>query len=234
MNFSSEPPQPYAETKFVGKFVKVLIADDHSFFRDGVINILGRNPAIRIVGAARDGLESVAMAIALQPEVILMDVQMPHMGGFAATREIQKTCPNTKVIIFSMFEDSTLIRQAIDCGARGYLLKDTDAEQLADAIISVDRGALFLGPGPAQSLATALTDANKSETVTNFFPDLSTREAEILLLLGRSLSNKEIADELDISLKTVRNHVSNILSKLGVATRQEAGRIARESQTTRH
>ncbi len=206
--------------------IRLLIADDHRFFRDGVRAALQAVDGFEFVGEAATGEEVVERATTLLPDVILMDLQMPGVNGIEATRRILQTCPRTGVIVVTMFGDTDSVLAAMRAGARGYILKDADEEELSRSIRAVYNGEALLGPEVAQRLLNYLVDVTPRASVTAF-PELTEREREVLTLIADGLSNQQIADRLDTSLKTARNHVSNILSKLQVADRTEAAERAR-------
>jgi len=206
--------------------IRLLIADDHRFFRDGVRTVLQAEDGFEVVGEAANGEEVVDQAAALQPDVILMDLQMPGLNGIEATRRILRASPRTGVIVVTMFEEIDSVLAAMRAGARGYILKDTDEEELIRSIRAVHQGEALFGPAVAQRLLNYLVDVTPRATPAAF-PELTDREREVLALIAQGLSNHEIADRLATSLKTARNHVSNILSKLQVADRAEAANRAR-------
>ena len=206
----------------------VLIADDHPLFRKGLRALLQSMPDIELVGEAKSGEEAVEMAAALQPDVVLMDLQMPEGSGLMATREVTKTSPNVRVLVVTLFEDDESIFAALRAGARGYLLKDAEEEEMIRAIRAVGQGEAIFSP----AIATRLIDyfaATREMLPQELFPELTEREREILALIARGESNAAIAERLTITLKTVRNHVSNIYSKLQVADRAQAAIRAREA-----
>ena len=180
-----------------------------------------------MVGEAATGAEAVSLAEKLQPDVVLMDIQMPDINGIEATRRIVQTSPHIGVIVVTMFEDDDSVFAAMRAGARGYVLKGADQEEMIRAIRAVGRGEALFGPAIAARL-TAFFNASQSPAATAF-PDLTDREREVLGLLAGGLSNQEIADRLFISVKTVRNHVSNIYSKLQVVDRVQAIIRARDA-----
>jgi DNA-binding NarL/FixJ family response regulator len=199
----------------------VIIADDHQFFRDGVRVLLDTQADMECVGEAATGEEVIRLSAELQPDVVLMDVQMPGMSGVEATRQIVRSSPQIRVLVVTMFEDDHLVFAAMRAGARGYLLKGTRHEDMVRAIRAVGSGDAIFSPAIAAKLVdyfAALQPGNP----TQVFPELSSRERDILALLAQGYKNAEIADRLVISPKTVRNYVSNIISKLQVADRAQA------------
>lgn len=201
--------------------IRLIIADDHRFFRDGVRGVLQAVGGFEVVGEAANGEEAVEQAAALQPDVILMDLQMPGVNGIEATRRILRASPRTGVIVVTMFEDTDSVLAAMRAGARGYILKDADEEELIRSIRAVYHGEALFGPAVAQRLLNYLVDVTP-RALPATFPELTDREREVLALIAQGLSNQEIADRLTTSLKTARNHVSNILNKLQVADRSSA------------
>ena len=206
--------------------IRVLVADDHILFRDGVRALLNSMPDLEVVGEAGDGEEVVAKAAALRPDVILMDLQLPGLNGVEATRRILRTQPGVSVLVLTMFEDTDTVLAAMRAGARGYILKDTDEEALLRSVRAVASGEALFGPGVAERIMRYLAEATPSAERAAF-PELTDREREVLWLLAQGLSNQEVADRMGISLKTARNHVSNILARLQVADRTEAVARAR-------
>lgn len=208
--------------------IAVLIADDHQFFRDGVRALLEAQPEMECVGEATTGDEAVRRAMELQPDVILMDVQMPGMSGVEATRQIVSSSPQIRVLVVTMFEDDALVFAAMRVGARGYLLKGARHEDMVRAIRAVGNGDAIFSPAIAAKLVEYFA-ALQPTRPTQVFPELSSREREILALLARGHKNAEIAERLVISPKSVRNYVSNIISKLQVADRAQAILRARDA-----
>lgn len=208
--------------------IAVLIADDHQFFRDGVRALLEAQPEMECVGEATTGDEAVRRAMELQPDVILMDVQMPGMSGVEATRQIVSSSPQIRVLVVTMFEDDALVFAAMRVGARGYLLKGARHEDMVRAIRAVGNGDAIFSPAIAAKLVEYFA-ALQPTRPTQVFPELSSREREILALLARGHKNAEIAERLVISPKSARNYVSNIISKLQVADRAQAILRARDA-----
>jgi len=206
--------------------IHLLIADDHTLFRDGLRALFGSLPDIDIVGEAADGETAVAMAEERQPDIVLMDIQMPGLNGIEATRRITAASPHIGVIIVTMFEDDDSVFAAMRAGARGYVLKGAGQEEMLRTIRAVARGEALFGPAIAARLATFF---NHRQPANAAFPELTEREIEVLHLLAQGKNNQEIAYRLVITNKTVRNHLSNIFSKLHVADRVQAIIRAREA-----
>jgi DNA-binding NarL/FixJ family response regulator len=204
--------------------IRVLICDDHAPFREGLRALLGTTTELEVVGEAPDGRAAVAAALTLQPDVVLMDLTMPGMSGVEATERVLARCPHIAVLVLTMVEDDQALFAALQAGARGYLLKGARKAEILRAVQGVVEGEAVIG-APLAAKLTALLAARPGPEQT--FPQLSGREREILLLLTHQLTNGEIAARLDLSEKTVRNHVSSILAKLRVATRAEAIATAR-------
>jgi len=208
--------------------IRVLIADDHQIFRDGLRALLTSAPETELVGEATTGEEAIALAARHQPDVILMDVQMPGVNGIEATRQIVQMSPHVAVLIVTMFEDDHNVFTAMRAGARGYVLKGTRHEEMLRAIRAVAGGEAIFSPAIAARLMEFF-GSMKPTAPLQVFPELSEREREILALIAQGHKNAEIAAKLVLSPKTIRNHVSNILSKLQVADRAEAIIRAREA-----
>jgi len=204
--------------------IKILIADDHLFYREGVRTLLDTAEEIEIVGEASNGQEAVARAVELEPDVILMDLKMPGLNGIDATRQIVEKQPGVGILVVTMFDDDESVFAVMRAGARGYLLKDADQEELLRAITAVYRGEAIFSPAIAQRMMNYFShlpreEANKASAA---FPELTERELEILELIAQGHGNPGIANRLSLSVKTVQNYVSNILNKLQVVDRSEA------------
>ena len=207
--------------------VRVLIADDHPIFRDGLRALLATDSTIQLVGEAADGTDVQHMVGELQPDIVLMDLHMPDVDGVAATRKIVQTNPHVAIIVLTMFDDDDSVFAAMRAGARGYLLKGTKQADLIRAIHLVASGGAMFGPAVAQRMIEFFARPRHSAALP--FPQLTEREHEILDLLAQGQPNASIAARLSISDKTVRNHVSNIFAKLAVADRAQAVVRAREA-----
>jgi DNA-binding NarL/FixJ family response regulator len=207
---------------------RILIADDHTLFRDGLGAVLNSVADTEVVGEAATGDEAVAQASLLQPDVVLMDIQMPGVNGIEATRRIVRAHPHVGIIIVTMFEDDESVFAAMRAGARGYVLKGADQAEMLRVIRAVAQGEALFGPGIAERLMRFFDTASLT-TPEETFPELTDREREVLDLIAQGYNNTEIATRLVLSPKTVRNHVSNIFSKLQVADRSQAIVRAREA-----
>lgn len=206
----------------------VMIVDDHPLFRDGVRALINAQPDMICVGEATTGEEALRVSAELQPDVILMDVQMPGLNGVEATREIVRSSPQIRVLVVTMFEDDHLVFAAMRAGARGYLLKGVRHEDMVRAIQAVGNGDAIFSPTIAAKLVDYFATLPPSRP-PQLFPELSNREQEILRLLAQGYKNAEIAERLVISPKSVRNYVSNLISKLQVADRAHAILRAKEA-----
>jgi DNA-binding NarL/FixJ family response regulator len=205
----------------------VLIAEDHPLFREGMRGRLDRVADVAVVGEAASGDEAVELAQKLEPDVILMDIKMPGLNGIEATREIQRANPQIGILVLTMFEDDDSVFAAMRAGAKGYLLKDSGGEGVVHAIRAVASGEAVFGPGVAERMIGFFSAPRAAPK--RAFPELTEREEEVLSLVAQGKSNREIARQLFVSLKTVRNHVSNILLKLQVADRAQAVIRARDA-----
>ncbi len=205
----------------------VLIADDHPVFRKGLRALLASLPSVELLGEATTGAEAVRLAEQLQPDVVLMDLQMPGGGGLAAIRQIVQTSPHIRILVITMFEDDDSVFAALRAGARGYVLKDMEDEEITRAILAVGNGEAIFSPAIAGRLMRFF--AARPALPAEIFPELTESERSVLALMARGANNDEIARQLNFSSKTVRNYVSNIFSKLQVADRAQAIVKAREA-----
>jgi DNA-binding NarL/FixJ family response regulator len=208
--------------------IRVLIVDDHPLFRDGLKALLQTAPDTEVTGEAASGNDAIRLATEIKPDVILMDLQMPGMDGIEATRRIVDANPEINVLMVTMFEDDQSVFAAMRAGARGYVLKGARHDEMLRAIRAAGSGEAIFSP----SIAARMMDffaASRRVVPEAMFPELTEREREVLDLMARGDANAEIAEALTISIKTVRNHVSNIFGKLQVADRAQAVIRAREA-----
>jgi DNA-binding NarL/FixJ family response regulator len=208
--------------------IRVLIADDHPVYRDGLRGLVDRAPDLELVGEAETGVEAVALAATQHPAIVLMDLRMPGMSGIDATRQILDADPAVGVLILTMSEDDDSLFAAMRAGARGYIPKDADAEELLRGIRAAAVGEAIFGASIATRMMTFFA-GNARSASASAFPELTERELEILELIAAGRSNAEIGQRLGITPKTVRNHVANVLNKLEVADRSQAIVRAREA-----
>ena len=206
---------------------RVLIADDHEDFRRGLEALLAAAPAVEVVGTASDGAMAVALALDLQPDVVLMDLHMPRVNGIDATEQIVACSPHIGVLVLTRMEDEESVFAAVRAGARGYLLKGARRAEIARAVQAVGAGEVIFGPGIADRVMAYFAGVRRP--AADAFPDLTDRERVVLGLIAEGKENGEIARQLALSVKTVRNHASNIFTKLQVAHRAQAIVKAREA-----
>jgi DNA-binding NarL/FixJ family response regulator len=207
--------------------LRLVVADDHPVYRDGLAMLLGSVPGLTVVGTAADGAEAVALAREEQPDVIVMDVQMPVLDGIEATRRITTESPSVGVVVLTMSEDDGTVFAAVRAGARGYLLKGADQEEVVRAITTVANGGAVFGAALARRIAEFFAAGPTGPETA--FPQLTAREREVLDLVAAGRSNAQIAATLYLSPKTVRNNVSNVLTELQVTDRSQAIVRAREA-----
>jgi len=222
--------------------VRVLVVDDQRLMRDGIASLLGIQDGIEVVGTASNGQEALEQALSLQPDVILMDVRMPVMDGVVATAQVRRQLPSCRVLMLTTFDDEEYVIEALRAGATGYLLKDIPAHNLAQAVRAAHQGIYQLDPLVASKVFNSLTRSENQHSQSSISPlsvrapaapvkpvDLTEREIEVLRLIARGATNREIAEVLVISEGTVKNHISNILSRLGLRDRTQAAIYAREN-----
>ncbi|NJL36354.1 MAG: response regulator transcription factor [Leptolyngbyaceae cyanobacterium SM1_4_3] len=210
--------------------IQVLLVDDQLIIRQGLRSLLESKPDLKVVGEAENGQQAIEQIELLQPDVVLMDVRMPIMDGVAATRTIGQQFPQTRVLILTTFDDDEYVSRAMQFGARGYLLKDTHSEELAQAIRSVHKGYTQLGPGLFEKVLNG-SNVQRPQQLPPKLAELTPREREVLCLIVAGASNREIAQTLFISERTVKNHITSILSRLNLGNRTQAAMYASSFQT---
>lgn len=203
--------------------IRILMADDHAIVREGLRSLIATDPQLKLVGEASDGEEAVRLFAELIPDVTLLDLMMPRKDGISAIEEIKAHNPEAKILVLTSFVEDEKVFPAIKAGALGYLLKETSPDDLLQAIREVYRGESSLSPAIARKL---INELNRPVDAPQTEEPLSERELEVLVLIAEGLSNQEIADQLVVSVRTVRNHVGNILSKLHLANRTQAALYA--------
>jgi len=199
--------------------VRVLVADDQTLFRAGLVRLLEEDPRVEVVGQAGDGAEAVEMAGRLRPDVVLMDLRMPNLDGIEATRRIVAEFPEVRVLLLTVLDADNNVIQALKAGASGYILKDSKPDSIVSSLLAVMAGERVMASAVANRVLEMLTGTT---TPKEFYDGLTSREIEILKLLAGGMANKQIAYRLKISEKTVRNHVSNMYEKLGIYDRSQA------------
>jgi DNA-binding NarL/FixJ family response regulator len=204
--------------------IRILLVDDQSLIRQGLRVLLELEPDLEVVGEAENGHSAIALVETLHPDVVLLDIRMPLMDGVAVTKEIGQRFSETKVLVLTTFDDDEYVAQALRYGAKGYLLKDTPSEELAAAIRAVDKGYTQLGPGLVEKVISKTPVPPTSPPLG--WEQLTPREKEVLRLIAAGASNREIAETLYISEGTVKNHVTRILSQLGLRDRTQAAIVA--------
>lgn len=208
--------------------VRLLLVDDQEIIRQGIKSLLESQPDFEVVGEAKNGKEAISQVQALNPDIVLMDVRMPIMDGIAATKSIIQQFPTVQILILTTFDDDEYISQGMQFGAKGYLLKDTPLEPLANAIRLVNAGHTHLGPGLFEKIITSTPEITKAKhpTPPHELEELTPREKEVLRLIANGANNREIAQKLFISERTVKNHVTSILTQLNLRDRTQAAIFA--------
>lgn len=209
--------------------IRIVIIDDSGPFRAGLRALIGATSELELAGEAEDGAAAIELVAARQPDVVLMDLNMPNLNGIEATRRLLQSAPHVGVLVVTMFEDDDSVLAAMQAGARGYLLKGASRGEIVRAIRTVAEGGAVFGPAIARRMQVLFDRSNEQPGTANAFPELSPREREVLDLIANHLTNPEIADRLSLTEKTVRNYVSGIFAKLGVNDRSRAIRLAREA-----
>jgi len=213
-----DPPTP----------IKLLVCEDQTLMRQGLVTILGLEPGIQVVGEAVNGQQAIEQVSQLRPDVVLMDVEMPVMGGVEATQIITGRYPETRVVILTTFDYEEYVFEGVKAGAMGYMLKDTPAPELANTIKRVHAGERFIQPAVASKILFEFAYSGGRSSPAPDYEPLSEREIEITTRLAQGMSNREIADDLALAEGTVKNYVSTILAKLHAANRVQAIKLARE------
>ena len=201
--------------------IRVLIADDHAVLRDGIRALLGLYDDMEVVGEAADGVEAIEKAASLKPDVVLMDIAMPRLGGLEATLEMRQRRIPAKVLVLTQYDNKEYVFSMLKAGAAGYVLKKAAGVDLVSAIRAVHRGEAFLDPSAASAVVDRYVGGGGEETPSSRYDELTDREKEILKLLGEGRSNREIAELLHLSVKTVMGHRANIMEKLDIHNRTE-------------
>jgi len=204
--------------------VRIMVVDDHSLVREGIIALLGMQEEFNVVGEASDGREAIKTALKLRPDVILMDISMPGLGGMEATLEIRKDLPDTRILVLSQYDDMEYVNRFLKAGVSGYVLKSAGGAELIAAVKAVSRGASYLDPTVAQRVIQGFV--GKREDVEDPYDLLTDREKQVLKLIAEGYTHKEVAGQLNISGKTVVAHQSNISEKLGLHTKAELMKFA--------
>ena len=205
--------------------LKILIADDHGVLRAGLRALLNTDPNFQVIGEASDGAEALRLAQDLRPDVVLADISMPGLSGIEIARRLRESLPSTRVLILTVHEDKSLLREAIQAGAAGYILKRAVESELIDAIRAVARGELYVHPAMTRAL---LADSPPADHSTVAADALSPRELDVLRLVAQGYTNRQIADDLHLSVRTVENHRANLMDKLQLHSRVELVRYATE------
>jgi len=206
--------------------IRILLVDDQHIIRQGLKSMLESNADMQVIGEAENGQRAITQIPTLQPDLVLMDIRMPVMDGVAATQAITQQYPNIKILILTTFDDDEYVWQAMHQGAKGYLLKDTEPDELALAIRSVNKGHTHFGPGLFEKILTAATIPTPESKLPPELAQLTQRELEVLRLIASGANNREIAQTLFLSENTVKNYVTNILSRLNLRDRTQAALFA--------
>ncbi|MBA7701610.1 Transcriptional regulatory protein DegU [subsurface metagenome] len=211
--------------------IKVLVVDDHALFRRGITAVLANRENLEVVGEASDGLEAIKKAEAIVPDIIVMDLNMPHCSGLEATQALQAKMPQVNILVLTVSDNEADLFAAVKFGAKGYILKNTEPEELIQAILHIAQGGVIVSPIMATKLLTefkGLEAEGKKEAIQETESNLSPREGEVLQLIAQGATNKQIADSLFISENTVKTHLRNIMDKLHLANRSQAAAYAVE------
>ncbi len=202
--------------------IRILVADDHPLFREGVVHSLESEPDFAVVGQATSGEEALSLARDLLPDIVLLDIGMPGWGGLVTTEKITTACPATRIVMLTVFEDEDKMLAAFKAGARGYVLKGVSARELGNVVRAIAQGEVYVSPSLAAGILVTLTRSRPADPLE----ELTEREREILKLVGQGLTNREIGNRLHLSEKTIKHYITNILQKLQVRSRVEAALLA--------
>jgi two-component system, NarL family, nitrate/nitrite response regulator NarL len=202
--------------------LRILVADDHPLFRQGVVHALGAEPGLKVVGQASSGEEALKLACELLPDVVLLDISMPGWGGLVTVEKITTACPATTIVMLTVSEDKDKLLAAFKAGARAYVLKGVSAQDLSAVLRSASVGEVYVSPSLASEMLVSLTRGSAPDPLQ----ELTDREREILTLIGTGLTNREIGERIFLSEKTIKHYVTNILQKLQVRSRVEAALLA--------
>lgn len=205
--------------------IKILLADDHKLLIDGLLTLLEKQKDVEVVGVAKDGLEAVDLALKNKPDIILIDISMPQLNGLDAARKILRDLPDTKIVILSMHADQRYIQEAIRIGARGYILKESASEEMFRAIQEVQKGELFFSRSVRDQVLHEYVERIREDDKSSFSP-LSVREREVLQLIAEGRTTKDIAQTLNVSVKTVESHRKQIMNKLNLHSIAELTKYA--------
>ena len=202
--------------------IRIIVADDHAIVRQGYCNLLEKEVDMEVVAQAGDGEEAVRLAVELSPDILILDIAMPKMDGIEVTRQIKSRCPNIKVLVLSAYDDNQFVFSLLEAGAAGYLLKSIHRRELVAAIRTVREGESVLHPSIARKVLNRFVSTTNKPVGQESLGLLSEREIEVLKLMARGVSNKQIAGTLNLSIRTIQGHLSQIFQKLGVNSRTEA------------
>ncbi|RMG91994.1 MAG: DNA-binding response regulator [Chloroflexi bacterium] len=207
--------------------IRILVADDHGVLRAGLRALLNAEPDFTVVGEAENGHQAVALTRELKPDILLLDVSMPGLGGIEVTRLVKQACPKTRVLILTVHEDESLLQEAIQAGAAGYIIKRAVEAELINAVNAIWRGDLYVHPAMTRALLKGIRPS--SSQMDTLVEPLTPREKEVLTYIAQGYTNQQIAEQLQISVRTVESHRANLTSKLGVKSRVELVRYARQA-----
>lgn len=205
--------------------IRILLADDHGVLRAGLRALLNAEPDFTVVGEAENGRQAIALAHELQPDVLLLDVSMPEPGGIEVTRQVRQHCPDTRVLILTVHEDESLLQEAIQAGAAGYIIKRAVEAELINAVRAIWRGDLYVHPAMTRALLKGIRPSATADTPVE---PLTPREKEVLTHIAQGYTNQQIGERLQISVRTVESHRANLTGKLGLKSRVELVRYARQ------